>query len=75
MLLLSLSDSSRSGLEEAVPGRRRLLRSEGSRDVALVYLDIKYNSRSSFLVFKCEFDHAAAQAAQQNHTALQVDKC
>lgn len=51
MLLLSLSDSSRFGLEEAVPGRRRLLRSEGSRDVTLVYLDIKYNSHSSFLGF------------------------
>lgn len=75
MLLLSLSDSSRFGLEDAAPGRRRLLRSEGSRDVVLGYLDIKYNFHSGFLDFRCEFDDATARAAQQNHTALQVDKC
>lgn len=41
VLLLSRSDSSRFGLEEAVPERRRLLRSEGSRDAMPLYLDIK----------------------------------
>lgn len=41
----------------------------------LGYLDIKYNFHSGFLDFRCEFDDAPAQAAQQNHTALQVDKC
>lgn len=75
MLLLSLSDCSRFGLEEAVPGRRWLLRSEGSGNVVLRCLDIKYNFHSGFLDFRCEFDDATAQAAQHNHTALQVDKC
>ena len=41
VLLLSRSDSSRFGLEEAVPERRQLLRAEGSRDVMRLYLDIK----------------------------------
>lgn len=41
MLLLSCSDSSRFGLEEAVPERRRLLRAEGSRNVMPMCLDIK----------------------------------
>lgn len=41
MLLLSCSDSSRLGLEEAVPERGQLLRSEGCRDVVPLYLDVK----------------------------------
>lgn len=41
VLLWSSSHSSRLGLEEAVPERRRLLRSGGSRNVTPVYSDIE----------------------------------